>query len=154
MFLKNFNYYLQVRMHNLREGLWDIPLVPFTQKQYNTATQLIHKSNVIIPLNKSPRTLIQYLRAVLFSPTKTTLLKVVWNRYFLLWPGLTVSNIGKLLDETPATALGHLDQEQQGLQSSKLASINTDYFPIQESHQAHYNVASIVSFCQHHKAFF
>ena len=32
---------------NLRGGLWDIPLVPPTQRQFYHAAQLIHKSNVI-----------------------------------------------------------------------------------------------------------
>ena len=40
----------------------------------------------------------------------------------------------KLLLENPlATALGHLDQERQNLQSTKEAEINEDAFPLQET---------------------
>ena len=38
---------------NLRDGLWDIPLLPHTPQQYHSFAQLIHKSNVVIPQNKS-----------------------------------------------------------------------------------------------------
>ena len=63
-------------------------------------------------------------------------------------------NVVQLLDDTPAMALGHLDQERQGLQSSNSNSLGTDFFPIQEPQQTHEASASIVSFRQKHKAFF
>ena len=60
----------------------------------------------------------------------------------------------KILDETPTTALEHLDQECKGLQSSKSNALDTDYFPPQAPQQTNAAIASIVSFCQQHKAFF
>ena len=139
---------------NLRDGLWDIPLIPPTQCQFHRAAQLIHKSNVIIPRNKSPCTLVQYFHVALFSPTKSTLVKAIGNGHFLMWPGYTVSNVVQLLDDTPAMALEHLDQEHQGLQSSNSNSLGNDFFPLQEPQQTHEASASIVSFRQKHKAFF
>ena len=150
---KNFKLLL-TGTRNLRDGLWDIPLLPPNQHHYRRSTQLIHKSNVIIPRNKSPQTLVQYLHAALYSPTKSTLLHAVRNGHFLTWPGLTVSNVVKLLDETPATALGHLDQERQGLQSSKSYVPDNDYFPPQAPQQTNEALAAIISFRQHHKAYF
>ena len=50
---KNFKLLLK-GTRNLRDGLWDIPLLPQTQQQYHDTSQLIHKWNVIIPKNKSP----------------------------------------------------------------------------------------------------
>ena len=86
----------------------------------------------------------QYLHATLYIPTKTTLLKVVCNGHFLTWPGLTIANVGKLLDEISTTVLGHLDQEKQCLQSSKWYIPDTDDFPLQEVHQTHDAIAAIV----------
>ena len=114
---------------NLRDGLWDIPLLPHTPQQYHSSAPLLHKSNVIIPRNKSARTLIQYLHATLYSPTKSTLLTAVQNGDFPTWPGFTVDNVVKFWEETPATALGHLDQEKQCLQSSKELYVDIDFFP-------------------------
>ncbi len=91
---------------NLRDGLWDIPPVPHTPNHVHSSTEVLHRSNVIIPKNKTPKTLIQYLHVSSYSPSKTTLLKAVRNGHFPTWPGLTVSNLIDLLDETPATALG------------------------------------------------
>jgi len=91
---KNFKLLL-TGTRNLRDGLWDIPLIPPTQRQFHRAAQLIHKSNVIIPRNKSPRTLVQYLHAALFSPTKTTLVRAIRNGHSPTWPGFTVANHSK-----------------------------------------------------------
>ena len=57
------------------------------------------------------------------------------------------------MEETPATALGHLDQEKQGLQSSKELPVDIDFFPPQAAHQTHDAIAAIVPFRQQHKAF-
>ena len=81
---KNFKLLL-TGTRNLRDGLWDIPLLPSTQCQFHRAAQLIHRSNVIIPRNKSPRTLVQYFHAALFSPTKSTLVKAIRNGHFLTY---------------------------------------------------------------------
>ena len=150
---KNFKLLL-TGTRNLSDGLWDLPLLPSAPQQYQASSQILRKSNVIIPRSKSPKTLIQYLHAALYSPTKRILLQAVRNVHFVTWPGLTVANVTKLLTETPETALGNLDQEKQGLQSSKAAPQDMDYFPPQQAQQTHDAVAALVPFRQQHKAFF
>ena len=80
---------------------------------------VLHKSNFITNKNKLIKTLIQYLHAARFSPTTTTLLQAIHNNHLLGWPGLTTANVKKYLQETPATAKGHLDQHKKNIQSTK-----------------------------------
>ena len=60
---------------------------------------------------------------------------------FTTWPGLTESLIKKYLSNPVATAKGHLNQEHQGLQSTKPV---TDEFPPQDN-RTHDVVYSLVS---------
>ena len=61
----------------------------------------------------------QYLLASLYNPTKYTLLQAIKSVNFIGWTGFTSDNANKLLNETPATAKGHLDQHRNNLQSTK-----------------------------------
>ncbi len=108
---KHFKFIL-TGVRNPTDGLWDIPL-------HQPIQQATQRMNVIIPQNKQLSTMIQYIHATLFSPTKSTLLKAIAAGNLITWSGMTAANIRKHLPDTAATALGHLDQERQGLQSSK-----------------------------------
>ncbi len=106
-FLKVFKFFELILQgfRNKKDGLWDIP--PPQQVPLPTTQQ---KLNVVTNIHQPTKTLIQYLYATLFSPSKSTLLQAVMNNNFLGWPGLTFENVTKYLSETPATAKGHLDQ--------------------------------------------
>jgi hypothetical protein len=59
--------------------------------------------------------LVHYLHKALFSPTKYALLQEVKDGHLITWPGLTEEAFNKHLKLTPATALGHMDQQRQNI---------------------------------------
>ena len=112
---------------NPQDGLWDIPLQPPVQKL-----------NAILRKDKTKQELAHYLHACCYSPRISTFVQAIRNGNFITWPGLDHKLIERHLIQTTATAKGHLDQERQGLQSTKTASpsINNeaqqDFSPSQE----------------------
>ena len=95
---------------NPGDGLWDIPI----KKPFQ------HKALAIIIRDKKKTELIQYLHGCCFSPTPRTFLRAIKNGNFFTWLGLNIPNITRFLPASIATALGHLDQERENLQSTKL----------------------------------
>jgi Reverse transcriptase (RNA-dependent DNA polymerase). len=88
-------------------GMWHIHTAPH------------HKLNTILH-KKQPKTqLAIFLHATLFSPAPSTLIKAIKSGYLSTWPGLTPDLISKHLPPQIATMKGHLDQEAQGLQSTR-----------------------------------
>ena len=134
---------------NFSDGLWDIPLNKKIPPQTN-------KINVIIPKKQNIKNLLQYLHASLFSPTKSTLLTAIRNGNLTTWPGLTYENVSKHLPNMPATALGHMDQHQQGLQSTKsLVHLDSDDFnPPAIATPTNQVVAQMISFKTNNKGYF
>ena len=106
-------------VRNRRDGLWDVPLTPPTQQF----------ANVILRKDTTKRDLISFFHGACFSPTKTTFLKAIKNGNFISWPGLTTENVTKYLQMTIPTALGHMKQERQNLQSTKQIDMDADFFP-------------------------
>ena len=104
---------------NAKDGLWDIPIVKRNTEFTNHLNMIVHKKQSI-------KSLVQYVYACLFSPTKSTLLKAIENGNLISFPGMTTQNVKKYLEELPATALGHLDQERKNLQSTKQVLPTTD----------------------------
>ncbi len=135
---------------NLTDGLWDIPL-------HQPIRQSTNRMNVIIPKNQQLSTMLQYMHATLFSPTKSTLLKATQAGNLISWPGMNATNIHKHFPDTAATALGHLDQERQGLQSTKFIphepTIDLDSFPEKINHVTNTVVAQLVDFKQNNNRF-
>jgi hypothetical protein len=66
--------------------------------------------------------LIHYLHKALFSLTKAAMLQAVKDGHLITWPGLTEDAIKKHLKLTPATAMGHMNQWRQNIQSTSKAS--------------------------------
>jgi hypothetical protein len=62
--------------------------------------------------------LVHYLHKALFSPTKAAMLQAVKDGHLITWPGLTEDAINKHLKLTPATAMGHMNQRRQNIQST------------------------------------
>lgn len=108
---------------NNTDGLWDIPLKPISQgdniensrTRQQTCTNHLH---MIVHKKQSVKTLVHYLYACMFCPPKSTFLKAIANGNLITFPGLTLKVATKYLEELPATALGHLDQERKNIQST------------------------------------
>ena len=74
---------------------------------------------IISPPSTNTSELLQYLHACCFSPRKATWLNAIRNGHFTTWPGLTVSNVTKLLPDSIATALRHMDQQRKNYRSTQ-----------------------------------
>ena len=84
--------------------------------------------NYIIQKDKSKLELAQYLHACAFSPKQSTFQECIDRGNFITWPGIEDIRFKRLLHKPLATSLGHLDQEQKGLQSTDV-NIEEDSFP-------------------------
>jgi hypothetical protein len=51
------------------------------------------------------------------------MLQAIKDGHLITWPGLTEEAINKHLKLTPATAMGHMKQRRQNIQSTSKASI-------------------------------
>ena len=67
----------------------------------------------------SKSTLVKYLHATRFSLVQSTFIQAIQNDHFLSWPGLSAKLVTRHLSPTRATAIGHMNQERQGLQITK-----------------------------------
>ena len=78
------------------------------------------------PHNNGPKRLLlkasSYLSIWHFLQQKTTFTTTIKKNFFSTWPGLTAKLIIKHLNGPPATILGHIKQERQGLCSTKFNS--------------------------------
>lgn len=106
---KNHDIILQGK-RNTEDGLWDVNL-----------KRPQHKLYAIIRKDTSMYDLIHYLHACCFSPPISTFKKAIKRGNFITWPGLQPNTIlTRHLENTIATAKGHLDQERKHLQSTKI----------------------------------
>ena len=79
-----------------------------------------HKLSVIIRKNQTKHELATFLIAACFNPVRSTLLQAIRNNHFTTWPGMDYKFMSKHLTENINSAKGHLNQERQGLQSTKV----------------------------------
>jgi hypothetical protein len=103
-------------------GLWRINL-----KQTNKHIPYPIDNNVYELLNTGA--LVHYLHKALFSPTKSAMLQAVRDGHLITWPGLTEDTINKHLKLTPATAMGHMNQRRQNIQSTSKEKIERQQPP-------------------------
>ena len=127
---------------NALDGLWDIPFKSNTPT--NTPEHhhhMRHALNVIVNKTQSKKNLAKYLHGCVFSPVISTFKTAIGKGNFVTWPGIDSLNFNKLVGPTIPTAKGHLDQERQGLQSTKahmkLEATHEDAFPEKSSNHAH-----------------
>jgi hypothetical protein len=73
--------------------------------------------------------LVHYLHKALFSPTKSAILQAAKDGHLITWPGLTEDAINKHLKLTPATAMGHMNQQRQNIRSNSKAPIEKQPTP-------------------------
>ncbi len=115
---------------------------------------MLNKLNVITPVKQHAQTLIQYLHAALFSLAKSTIIKALQNNHFTGWPVCTPDNVHKYLQDTPATAKGHLDQHRKNLQSTCASKPTDDNFPPQNTTRTHQVAATILQHIDKDLAYF
>jgi hypothetical protein len=101
---------------DLNTGIWRINL-----RQTNKHKPTPIANNVFELCNTGA--LVHYLNKALFSPTKSAMLQVVKDGHLITWPGLTEDAINKHLKLTPATAMGHMNQQRQNIRSTTKAPI-------------------------------
>ncbi|CAB9530273.1 hypothetical protein SEMRO_2814_G337700.1 [Seminavis robusta] len=89
----------------------------------------------------TPADLVAFAHAALFSPVPSTLQKALQKGYITSFPGLTSDTFAKYTPHSLATAKGHMDQQRQGIKSTKteaaplpllLEPDNDDLFPEHE----------------------
>ena len=123
---------------NKMDGLWDIPLTTNTKQDHRYVRQAL---NIIVNKTQSKTDLAKYLHGCAFSPVISTFKTAIGKGNFVTWPGIDNINFNKLVGPTVPTAKGHLDQERQGLQSTKsnikLENAHEDAFPEKATKLAH-----------------
>ena len=157
-------------IRNKQDGLWDVE-IPQSTKTTSTSVPIIPtdlKVNAIVNKNQSKTKLANYYHQCCFSPCIRTLTEAVKKGNFDSWPGFKDLKLYTNLQRTLATSKGHLDQERQGLQSTKTKALNhlllqnltddvrKDFFPTNTlSVQAPTNdyIAQIIPFRQASKAY-
>ena len=89
--------------------------------------------NIIVDKTQLKSDLARYLHGCAFSPVISTFKTAIGKGNFVTWPGIDSINFKKLVGPTVPTSKGHLDQERQGLQSTKtnikLENAHADAFP-------------------------
>jgi hypothetical protein len=107
---------------DLNTKLWRINL----KQTHNHIPQPI--ANNLFEL-RNTGALVHYLHKALFSPLKYAMLQTVKDGHLITWPGLTEDAINKHLKMTPATAMGHMNQRRQNIQSTSKAPIEKQSTP-------------------------
>ena len=108
---------------NKKDGLYDVDFKITTD--FNVTNEKIQniecqQINIIVQVYKNKVDLAQLLHRTLFSPKISTLQKAIANNHFLTWPGIDQVDFKKLVLNSILTALGHLNQERNNLQSTKI----------------------------------
>ena len=89
----------------------------------------LHPTNpslaVIIKKKQTHTELVQYMHATCFAPVKSTFESAIKQNFFSTWPGLTPELVRKHLTTSTPTTQGHLHQEKQHLQTTKISPHNT-----------------------------
>ena len=163
-------------LRNKYDGLWDVELPnTFTARNSTPDSNIVshqcttkNKANAIVNKNQSKTKLANYYHQCCFSPCIRTLTEAVKKGNFDSWPGFKELKLYTNLQRTMATSKGHLDQERQGLQSTKAKAlqhflqqnltdeVRQDFFPLKPSGViAHTNdcIAQIIPFQKTSKAY-
>ena len=91
----------------------------YDQKKADLRIEKVHTLALIIRKNETKHDLATFLTSACFNPVKSTLLKAIQNNHFSSWPGMDYKFMNKFLTPNIHSAKGHLNQERQGLQSTK-----------------------------------
>ena len=101
---------------NKSDQFWTIPLTAPGQSDNNNSNALC---NAVMSL-PSDRSFVQFIHASFGSPAVSTFLRAIRNDYLTTVPRLTSAIVSTHLHYNPiATAIGHLDQRRQGIDSTR-----------------------------------
>jgi hypothetical protein len=103
----------------LNTGLWRINL------RHEKSQHTMYVANSINEL-RNTGSLVKYLNKAMFSPTKYALLQAVKKSHLITWYGLTEHENNKHFKMTPATAIGHMNQQHQNIGSTSKVLITSD----------------------------
>jgi hypothetical protein len=93
--------------------------------------------------------LLHYLHKALFRPMKSAMFQGVKDGHLITWRGLTEDAINNHLKLTPATAMGHMNQRRQNIQSTLKAPIEKQQPPDTDlGTKTHLVYAVVVDQCQ------
>jgi len=137
---KNKNILLK-GFRNLQDGLWDITLLQpvstrkcrallfksnqfRSQKLNNLKIQDVVPTinsnlNIVIHKQTTKNELAKFIHAACFSPAQSTFIQMINNDNFISWWGSSSSLINKI-PPSINTAKGHLNQEKNNIQSTKI----------------------------------
>ena len=139
--IKNNNLIIHGFRNNI-DKLWDVNLPSPVQATSSSYPENIFNMNYIITKDKSLTQISQYYHATLFSPSISSLTKVVARGNLVTWPGIDRINFKAVLGTTIPLGKGHLDQERSHLKSTKLqikdeTEKEDKAFPDQQQHKAY-----------------
>jgi hypothetical protein len=63
--------------------------------------------------------LVQFLHGAAGYPVPSTWIQAIESGHYNTWPGLTAPLVRKHLPKSPATVKGHMQQQRQGIRSTK-----------------------------------
>ena len=86
--------------------------------------QIEPKMSIIVRKGKPKVYFIKFLYGAVLSPVESTWISATKKGNFILWPGLTSKILGKNLIPSIDTAKEYLQQEYQGLRSTKIIRDN------------------------------
>ena len=116
---------------NKIDGLWGIPLKRPTSEHHDVSRQDL----IIVNKSQSKVDLAKYRHGCALSPIISIFKTDIYKCNFVTWQGIDGINFDKLVGPTMATSKGFLDQERQGLQSTKpqvkIEDAHEDAFPKQ-----------------------
>jgi hypothetical protein len=103
-------------------GLWRIPLVDGTNEAGVERFQMSHEQMNSLYHLPSVEARVAYIHACLGFPTKSAMIDAAAAGRLVGVPFATVSNIHRFYPETKETPKGHLDQQRQGVRSTKVTT--------------------------------
>ena len=128
-----------IRGRRTDNRLWKLPMCEnYTPSSTSdiTVNTTAHVANGVIKLDSTKDDLAKYYAATLFNPTKSAMLRAIYNNHLTLWPALSTKMIRKYLHKRLELVQGHLHQEFQNIRSTKLTlediKDNNDLAPAQE----------------------
>ena len=113
------------------KSLWQI--------DYPKTSDVSHSALATITApSATPADLVSFAHAALFSPVPSTLQKVFRKKYITNLPGLTITTLNKHTPNSISTAKGHVNQQRQGIKSTKKETIlpllpEDDSFPASDT---------------------
>lgn len=108
-----------------RTGLWRLPLRPSKQQQLNEIGPTYHTCNSAYTTDTLPE-LIKFLHAAAYSPSKSTWLKAIRQRFYTSWPGINLKNVNRYYPQSKATTKGHMDQTRKNIRPTPHDITETD----------------------------